>query len=296
MLIGAHVSQSGGLANAIARGVERGADAIQIFNQSPRMWKPTAYTEDNFSEFRDARDASRIEAVLIHAVYLLNCASEDREIREKSRRSLIQSLRVGAEIGAAGVVLHPGSAKKGDVPKAIKRAGTVIKQALSESEHCELHLENTAGAGGTLGRSFEELAQLLEAAGGDPRLGVCLDSCHLFASGYDISTREGLQETLERFDQAVGMKRLRSLHVNDSMTKLGSNRDRHALLGEGELGDTGCAVFLSEPLFDPLPCVLETGADGAPSAQDVAKAFKLRKRGTDQRARAARRQSTRRKQ
>jgi deoxyribonuclease-4 len=296
MLIGAHVSQAGGLAKAIERGVERGADAIQIFNQSPRMWKPTAYTEDNFSEFRDAMASSQIDAVLIHAVYLVNSASEDPEIRKKSRRSLIHSLRVGAEIGAAGVVLHPGSAKKGDVARAIKRAGTIIKQALSESEGCELHLEDTAGAGGTLGRSFEELAQLLDAAGGDPRLGLCLDSCHLYASGYDISTREGLKETLERCDDVVGLKRLRSVHVNDSTTKLGSNRDRHALLGEGELGAGGCAVFLSEPQFDQLPCVLETGADGAPSAEDVRKAFELRKRGKAQRSRAARRKSARRKQ
>jgi deoxyribonuclease IV len=296
MLIGAHVSQAGGLAKAIERGVERGAEAIQIFNQSPRMWKPTAYTEDDFSAFREAMASSRIDAVLVHAVYLINTASEDRELRQKSRRSLIHALQVGAGIGAAGVVLHPGSAKKGDVPKAIKRAGTVIKQALSESEGCDLHLEDTAGAGGTLGRSFEELAGLLEAAGSDRRLGVCLDSCHLYASGYDISTREGLTETLDRFDAVVGRKHLRSCHVNDSMTKLGSNRDRHALLGEGELGDSGCAVFLSEPEFDPLPCVLETGADGAPSAQDVAKAFKLRKRGKDQRTRAARRRSARRKQ
>jgi deoxyribonuclease IV len=296
MLIGAHVSQAGGLAKAIERGVERGAEAIQIFNQSPRMWKPTAYTEDDFSAFREAMASSRIDAVLVHAVYLINTASEDRELRQKSRRSLIHALQVGAGIGAAGVVLHPGSAKKGDVPKAIRRAGTVIEQALSESEGCDLHLEDTAGAGGTLGRSFEELAGLLEAAGSGRRLGVCLDSCHLYASGYDISTREGLTETLERFDAVVGRKHLRSCHVNDSMTKLGSNRDRHALLGEGELGDSGCAVFLSEPEFDPLPCVLETGADGAPSAQDVAKAFKLRKRGKDQRTRAARRRSARRKQ
>ncbi len=288
MLIGAHVSQSGGLAKAIERGVERGADAIQIFNQSPRMWRPTAYADDDFEEFREALHSSRIKAVLIHAVYLLNCASEDREIRDKSRRSLIQSLRVGDGIGAAGVVLHPGSAKKGDVAKAIRRAGTVIRQALSESERCELHLEDTAGAGGTLGRSFEELAALFEAAGGDERLGMCLDSCHLYSSGYDISTRQGLKETLDRCDQVVGSKRLRSTHVNDSMTKLGSNRDRHALLGEGELGDSGCAVFLSEPRFDRLPCVLETGEEGAPSAADVAKAFKLRKQGVAQRKRSAR--------
>ncbi len=288
MLIGAHVSQAGGLAKAVERGVERGADAIQIFNQSPRMWRPTAYSDEDFTEFRQVMASSRIKAVLIHAVYLLNCASEDSEIREKSRRSLIQSLRVGDGIGAVGVVLHPGSAKKGDVPKAIKRAGTVIKQALAESERCELHLEDTAGAGGTLGRSFEELEQLLTAAGGDRRLGICLDSCHLYASGYDVSTAQGLSETLERCDHTLGLERLRSLHLNDSMAKLGSNRDRHALIGQGELGERGCAVFLSEPRFERLPCVLETGVDGAPGAEDVVKAFKLRSRGKSNRARTSR--------
>jgi deoxyribonuclease-4 len=287
MLIGAHVSQSGGLEKAVSRGVERGAEAIQIFNQSPRMWRPTAYGEEDFTAFREALGPSPIKAVLIHAVYLLNCASEDREIREKSRRSLIQSLRVGEAIGAAGVVLHPGSAKKGEVPKAIKRAGKVIREALAQSERCELHLEDTAGAGGTLGRSFEELEALLDAAGGDRRLGMCLDSCHLYASGYDISTAAGLRETLEDCDRVVGLDRLKSLHANDSMTALNSNRDRHALLGQGELGERGCGVFLSEPRFEHLPCVLETGADGAPSADDVALAFKLRKRGLSARKRSA---------
>jgi deoxyribonuclease-4 len=290
MLIGAHVSNAGGLAKAVERGVERGADAIQIFNQSPRMWRPTAYTEEDFAEFREAMKESRIKAVLIHAVYLLNCATEDKEMREKSLRSLIQSLRVGDGIGAAGVVLHPGSAKQGDVPKAIKRAGAVIKRALKESDRCELHLEDTAGAGGTLGRSFDELGALFEAAGGDGRLGMCLDSCHLYASGYDISSREGLRATLKECDEQVGTARLRSLHLNDSLVKLGSNRDRHAILGQGELGERGCAVFLSEPKFERLPCLLETGKDGgAPSADDVALAFKLRKRGKANRSRSSKR-------
>jgi deoxyribonuclease IV len=289
MLIGAHVSNSGGLAKAIERGVERGADAIQIFNQSPRMWRPTQYTDENFAEFREAMSASRIKAVLIHAVYLLNCASDDREIRDKSLRSLIQSLRVGDGIGAAGVVLHPGSAKQGDVPKAIKRAGKVIERALNTSDRCELHLEDTAGAGGTLGRSFEELGALFDAAGGNRRLGMCLDSCHLYASGYDVATPDGLRQTLEECDEAVGLKRLRSLHLNDSMVTLGSNRDRHAILGTGELGERGCAVFLSEPRFERLPCVLETGKDGAPGADDVALAFKLRKRGKANRSRRKKR-------
>ena len=172
MLIGAHVSPAGGLAKAVARGTDLGARSIQIFNQSPRMWRPTAYGEEDFGAFREAMDASRIDAVLIHAVYLLNCASEDREIRDKSRASLIQSLTVGDEIGAHGVVLHAGSAKQGHAPSAIKRAGKVIAQALTETDHCPLHLEDTAGAGGTLGRTFEELADLIGAAGAGPRLGA----------------------------------------------------------------------------------------------------------------------------
>jgi len=289
MLIGAHVSQAGGLTNAIERGTERGCAAIQIFNQSPRMWRPTAYSDDDFAAFREAMQASPIKAVLIHAVYLLNCASEDREIRQKSLASLTQSLRVGDGIGAAGVVLHPGSAKQGHVGEAIGRAGKVIKEALAESGGCQLHLEDTAGAGGTLGRSFQELADLLDAAGGDARLGICLDSCHLYSSGYDVATREGLDETLEECDRTVGLERLHSLHLNDSMTPLGSNRDRHAILGEGQLGERGCANFLSEPRFEQLPCVLETGRDGGgPAAEDVTQALRLRERGKASRARSAR--------
>ena len=289
MLIGAHVSNAGSLALAVQRGVERRCQAIQIFNQSPRMWRPTAYDEDDFAAFREAMSKSEIKAVLIHAVYLLNCASEDPEMREKSLASLIQSLRVGHGIGAVGVVLHPGSAKKGDVRAAIKRAGATIKEALAESEVCALHLEDTAGAGGTLGRSFEELAELLRASGGSKRLGVCLDSCHLLASGYDVRTPAGLADVIDEFDAAVGLGRLGSLHVNDSASALGSNRDRHALLGEGELADSGCAAFLSEPRFERLPCVLETGHDkGAPAAEDVAKAFALRKRGQSSRKRSKR--------
>jgi deoxyribonuclease-4 len=284
MLIGAHVSPAGGLARAVQRGSERACESIQIFNQSPRMWRPTAYGPEDFAAFRAAIDASALQAVLVHAVYLLNCASEDPEIRLKSLTSLIQSLRVGDGISAAGVVLHPGSAKTGDVGEAIARAGGVIREALAESDRCQLQLEDTAGAGGTLGRSFEELAALLDAAGAGPRLGVCLDSCHLLASGYDIRTPAGLGETLDQFDRAVGLARLSSLHCNDSATPLGSNRDRHACLGAGELGEPGCAAFLSEPRFGGLPCVLETGVDGAPSAEEVAIARRLRRQGGATRA------------
>jgi deoxyribonuclease IV len=280
MLIGAHVSNAGGLDKAVERGVAIGADSIQIFNQSPRMWKPTAYSQDDFAAFRDAFGASRIEAVVIHAVYLINTATTDDEMRKKSLASLVQSLTVGAGIGAKGVVLHAGSAKQGDVKRAVARAGKVIAEALKRTEGCQLHLEDTAGAGGTLGRSFEELAGLIDAGGADPRLGLCLDSCHLYASGYDIRTREGLDETLAECDRVVGLERLHSIHLNDSMTALGSNRDRHAAPGKGELGDAGLAVFLSEPRFADLPVILETGSeDGAVTAADLKLAAALRKRG-----------------
>ena len=281
MLIGAHVSPAGGPAKAIERGVEKGCDAIQIFNQNPRAWKPTVYSDAQVAAFREAMGASRIDALLIHAVYLLNAASDTKEFRDKTRASLIASLQAGDALGAHAVVLHPGSAKTGKVAPAIKRAGKVIAQALGESENCPLHLENTAGAGGTLGRTFEELADVIDAAGGSKRLGVCLDSCHLFASGYDIRTEEGLAEVIDDCVKTVGKGRVGSLHLNDSQTPLGSNRDRHACLGDGELGEEGCMAFLSEPRFEGLPVVMETpGPDRrGTSAEELRYAFGLRERG-----------------
>jgi deoxyribonuclease-4 len=287
MLIGAHVSPAGGPANAIARGVEKGCDAIQIFNQNPRAWKPTVYSDEQVAAFGEAMDKSRVQSLLIHAVYLLNAASDTKEFRDKTRASLIASLQAGDALGAHAVVLHPGSAKTGKVAPAIKRAGKVIAQALGESENCPLHLENTAGAGGTLGRTFQELADVIDAAGGSKRLGVCLDSCHLFASGYDIRTEEGLAEVIDDCVKTVGKGRVGSLHLNDSQTPLGSNRDRHADVGEGELGRRGCAVFLSEPRFEGLPCVLETnGPDGhGPDKAQITLTRRLRSQGLRRRAR-----------
>ena len=291
MLIGAHVSPAGGLPKAVERGVERSCEAIQIFNQSPRMWKGRVYSEEEGAAFREALAASSVEAVVIHAIYLLNVASEDADMRRKSLQSLTASLRSGKAIGAAGVVLHPGSAKSGNTAAAIKRAATAIREALAESEDCPLYLEDMAGTGGTIGRSFEELAELIEASGGDPRLGVCLDSCHLLASGHDIRTRPKMDAVMAEFEARVGRERLGCLHLNDSATPLGSNRDRHANIGEGELGSGGCAAFLSTPQFERLPCVLETPGEGkdhgGPPRSEVEFARKLRRRGLDARRRAA---------
>jgi deoxyribonuclease-4 len=283
MLIGAHVSPAGGPANAVQRGVERGCRSIQFFNQSPRAWRPRVYSDEEVEAFHAAVGESEIDAVLIHAVYLLNCASEDKEIRDKSLTALTAALQAGDALGALGVVLHPGSALKGGGPvdAALARASETIAEALAESERCPLHLEDTAGAGGTLGRSFEELAALIEAAGGGERLRICLDSCHLLASGYDVSTADGLGAVLDDFDSVVGLDRLASLHFNDSATPLGSNVDRHAPPGEGCLGREGCAAFLSEPRFEGMPVILEgPGLEGKGIIpEDIAFAVELREEG-----------------
>jgi len=281
MLLGAHVSPAGGPANAVARGEALGCEAIQIFNQSPRAWRGRLYHDEEVAAYREALAASPVQELVIHAIYLINCASDDPEIREKSRTALTLALQAGDQLGARGVVLHAGSAKTGDVGQAIARAGEVIAEALAESGSCPLHLENTAGSGATLGRSFTELAALIEAAGGDERIGLCLDSCHLYASGFDVRTAEGLTQTLDECVELVGMDKLGSLHVNDSKTALGSNVDRHAPLGTGELGDEGCAVFLSEPRFEGLPVIFEGPGFGGKQAEreDVQAMTRLRGEG-----------------
>lgn len=288
MLIGAHVSVSGGLSVAIERGVENGSDAIQIFHQSPRMWRPTVYSDANFERFRADLAASRIETVVIHAVYLINCASKEREIRTKSIASLVHALRVGDGIGAAGVVLHAGARKGEPHGASMKRAGKAIASALGESDTCPVLLENTAGTQGPLGRDFGELGELVEFAGGGPRLGACLDCCHLLASGFEIRDPDSLARVIDDFDAEVGLERLRCLHVNDSKIPLGGNRDHHANLGQGELGNAGIATFLSEPRFEGLPALLEVpGPKGhGPDRAEIQRARRLRRRGLRARAEA----------
>ena len=289
MLIGAHVSTAGGLVKAHARGVENRADAIQVFNQSPRMWRPTRWKDDDIAAFLELMDGGPIRSVVIHAVYLVNCASKDPDIREKSLASLVHSLRMGDAIGAAGVVLHPGSTVGEPHGEALERVGDALRFALEESDSCPLLLEDTAGAGNTLGRSFEELGDLVQRAGGHDRLGLCLDSCHLLASGFDVRTADGLTEVMDSCVSLVGEDRLRCLHVNDSQTPLGSNRDRHAPLGDGELGARGCEAFLSEPRFEGLPAIFEgPGVEGkAPAKEDLDRARKFRANGLRARKRRA---------
>jgi deoxyribonuclease IV len=291
MLIGAHVSTAGGLVQAHQRGVERGCDAIQVFNQSPRQWRPTRWKDDDIAEFLELMKGGPIKSASIHAVYLINPATKDREMRKKSAASLIHALRMGDEIKADGVVVHPGSTVGEPREEALPRVGEMVKHALAESDRCRLLLENTAGAGNTLGRSFEELGELVDLAGGDKRIGICLDSCHMFASGFDITTADKLTDVLDRGLRTVGKSRLRSLHMNDSQTKLGSNRDRHAPPGDGEIGARGCAAFLSEPRFEKLPVLFEGPGKAGKAVEkvDIDRMRELRRNGLRSRERRGRR-------
>ena len=173
------------------------------------MWRPTKYGEEDFAAFREAMEASSVEAVVIHAVYLINCASKDAELRKKSLASLTHALRIGDGIGAAGVVLHPGAQKGEPLGPSMKRAAKTIAAALKDSDCCPLLLEQTAGHKGLLGRDFDQTAELIERAGGGKRLGLCLDSCHLFVQGYDVTDEEHLGEVLDEADAKVGIERLR---------------------------------------------------------------------------------------
>jgi deoxyribonuclease IV len=285
MLIGAHVSTGGGLPTAIERGNERGCESIQIFHQSPRMWRPTKYGEADFAAFREAMDASPVEAVIIHAVYLINCATKDKELRKKSLTSLTHALRIGDGIGAKGVVLHPGSQKTDPLKPSLKRASKVIAAALGETDSCPLLIEQTAGHKGLLARDFDQTAELIELAGAGPRLGLCLDSCHLFVQGYDITDESHLGAVLDEADAKVGIDRLGAVHVNDAAVPLGACLDRHANIGKGEMGKRGLSAFLSEPRFEGLPATLETpGPEKKGSSKaEVTYAKRLRREGLKRR-------------
>src|SRR5262249_13849128 len=235
------------------------------------MWRPTNYSAGDFAAFREAMDASRVDVVAIHMIYLINPAAKDKEMRRKSLDSLTHALRVGDAIGALGVVVHPGALKDDTRANARKRAIGLIKEALARSERCPIIYENTAGSPQLLGRDFDETAELIDKTGGPKRLGLCIDSCHLHATGYDVATPEGMKDLVDEIDAKVGLKQLKLLHVNDSRDERGSNRDRHAPLGKAKIGRKGLKAFLGERRLQGLPAVFEgPGLDGhSPSKRDV---------------------------
>jgi deoxyribonuclease IV len=280
MQIGAHVSSSGGIHTAIDRAEAIGAESIQVFTQSPRMWRPTNHDPATLDRFRERRAEAGIGGVLCHALYLCNLAAPNDEIYEKSVTAMRNTMEVGCAIGADAVVFHVGSHLGAGLDAGLERVLPAMERVLElSSDTTWLLMENSAGAGGTIGRSVEELATIFERLDRHPRLGVCLDSCHLYVSGVDITDRAVLDACLDELDSSIGLDRLRALHVNDSATPLGSNRDRHANMLEGLLGEK-LGVFLGHPRLQGLPAVLETAGSEkrGPDANEVRTAKEIRER------------------
>ena len=256
MIFGAHCS--GGVKGALGHAIEIGADAVQLFAQSPRMWRFPAHAEEDLARFRERREEAGIDTVLVHSLYLCNLAAPDPAIYSKSVQTMRATMGASCALGADGVVFHVGSHLGTGFEAGLAKAVPALRQVVELcSETTWLLIENSAGAGGTIGRSLEEIAALVDALERHPRLGICLDTCHLYVSGVDVTDRAVLDSTLAELDRSVGLDRLRALHVNDAAAPLGSNRDRHANVLEGELGEE-LGVFLGHPSLQGLPAVMET--------------------------------------
>jgi deoxyribonuclease IV len=280
MYIGAHLSSAGGLDKAVDRAEAVGAESLQVFTQSPRTWRPTNHDPASFDRFRERRAEVGLAGVLCHALYLCNFAAPDDAVYEKSVTALRNTMQVARAIGADGVVFHVGSHLGSGFEAGLERVVPAMEQVLDlSSDETWLLMENSAGTGGTIGRSIEELATLYERLGRHPRLGVCLDSCHLYASGVDVTDPAALDAMLDELDSSIGLDRLRALHVNDSEAPLGSNRDRHANILEGLL-DERLGVFLGNARLQGLPAVLEVaGPDKkGPDEHEIRKAKELHAR------------------
>jgi deoxyribonuclease-4 len=278
MNVGAHVRGGGKLVPSLELGVEMGATSIQIFTQSPRMWKPSQYAPEVLAGYREAAAKNlTITDTFCHATYLINLATADLELYEKSVACLTHNLSVARGIGSSGLILHVGSHHGAGFDQVVRQIADAFERALAEADpapegeaDCPILIENAAGSGGTVGRSLEEIHLMIDACNSDDRLGLCIDTQHLWASGFDYSTVAGTERLIKEIESSVGMDRLRCFHFNDSKTELGGNRDRHANIGEGTIGTRGLATLTGHPLIRNLPLLLEVpGAGDGPRAEDV---------------------------
>ena len=280
MEFGAHVSSSGGIDTAIDRIAAIGGDCVQVFTQSPRMWRTTEHPPDAIDRFRTKRRDVGIGGVVCHALYLVNLAGPDEAVYEKSIRAMQATVEVASAIEADAVVFHIGSHVGAGFEAGLERARAALVQILEHRRgDTWVCIENSAGAGATMGRSLAEIEALIDALDRHPRLGICLDSCHLWASGYDVTDRGIVDELAAEVDERIGLERLRALHANDSAAELGSNRDHHANILEGLMGE-GLGAFLAHPAFQRLGAYLEVpGVDkSGPNAAEIRKLRELHAR------------------
>jgi len=260
MLLGAHESTSGGLHEAYPRALADGAESVQIFTKSSRMWRAKEITSTEAALVRAAAKAAGF-APTVHASYLINLGCVDGDLREKSIAAFTDELQRCDQIGAPYLVVHPGSCA--DTPRGLSAVAEALDRTFAAHKGpCMVLLETAAGQGSALGRTFEELRQIIDRVRSPERVGICLDTCHVFAAGYDIATDRAYDELFKRFDQVLGIERLRAFHLNDSMKPLGCRVDRHEHVCKGEIGPLAFRRLVNDPRFRTVPGYLEIPPEG----------------------------------
>lgn len=261
-LIGAHISTSGGLHKAFARADKIGCEAMQIFSKSQLRWQAKPLDEQELNAWAFAARKSKVREVVCHASYLINLAS-DGELLEKSKLSLAEELQRSEQLGISKIVLHPGSRGDRDLKTALRNISDALLEVFDKSEtaKCKILLETMAGQGSSLGRKLEEFAQILEYAKGNERIAFCVDTCHIFAAGYDISQEDGYEKFILEIAKNIGLERVEGWHLNDSKKPCASHIDRHEHLGAGQLGLTPFRMIMNDRRFENIPALLETPKD-----------------------------------
>jgi deoxyribonuclease IV len=257
MPIGAHVSTAGGLSTCVGRAQALGAECMQIFLSAPQRWQPPKHADEQVDMFCQLIEESGIRPNFVHATYLVNLASDDPAIRDRSVESVSATLTWADRVGLAGAVVHVGSGRGQPIQEAETLVAQGLERVLARGTRSAVLLENSAGSGDTLGARFSQIGSLLERLGREPRLGLCMDTAHTFASGYDLRVGDGVQQALAEIDAALGLDRLRLIHANDSKVGLGSAVDRHENIGRGLLGEDAFVRMLGHPSLKDLPWVLE---------------------------------------
>ncbi|VAX24077.1 Endonuclease IV [hydrothermal vent metagenome] len=264
---GAHMSIAGGVSKAVTRGSDVGARAIQIFTKNNNRWEGKPLSADEIEKFNDNIDRLNVKAHASHDCYLINLASPDKELIKKSRTAFLDEIDRADALGIPCLVFHPGSHMGKGASEGLKRVADSIDFCVNKRPEIKttLTIETTAGQGTGLGHRFEEIASIIDNVQRPELMGVCVDTCHIFAAGYEINTAKGYKETFEEFDETIGLGRLKMFHVNDSKKELGSRVDRHEHIGKGFIGAKGFRFLVNDKRFTKTPMILETpkGADGA---------------------------------
>ena len=278
-LLGCHVSIAGGVQNAPINGYKLGCEAIQIFTRNPNRWKSKALTEEQIQGFKAGIKKYNIQVAMTHSIYLINLASGDRSLRKRSERAFLNEMDRSEALGIPFLVFHPGSFRESTEKKGIRRLVSSLQRLLNQRSEQSLVLliENTVGSGSLLGGKFEQIAEIREQIGMPKRVKVCFDTSHAFAAGYDLRTPEGFDEVMDQFDTTIGLEQLQAFHLNDSLTELGSRRDRHENIGYGQIGSATFERLINDRRFQLHPMTLETPGGDEWFQKNLQLLFKLRR-------------------